>query len=300
MLVNKATIDAVFTNIRTEFNNIFQSTPSSWERIATLITSGTSVEEYDWLSDFPMMREWIGDKVIKQLAAFKYSIRNKAFEATIGVRRDDMEDDKLVNTPPKPGRLDGLPKVWPDRLVFALVNAGFTGIGFDGQYFFDTDHSVAGASVSNKSTAVLSVTTKALADAGYGAARIAMMTITNDEGEPLDITPNLLVPPALENTAKTLMTADKLEDDKPNSYKNTAEVLVSPRITSATSWFLFDTTKPLKPFIFQQRKAPMPVQQTDPQADDVFMRAEYKFGVEARGNAGYGLWQLAHGSTGAG
>ncbi len=58
------------------------------------------------------------------------------------------------------------------------------------------------------------------------------------------------------------------------------------------SWFLLDTAKPLKPFIFQQRKAPMPVQQTDPEADDVFMRAEYKFGVEARGNAGYGLWQI--------
>ncbi len=36
MLVNKATIDAVFTNIRTEFNKIFDLRSLDWNRIATL------------------------------------------------------------------------------------------------------------------------------------------------------------------------------------------------------------------------------------------------------------------------
>ena len=42
------------------------------------------------------------------------------------------------------------------------------------------------------------------------------------------------------------------------------------------------------------------VKQTTEENDDVFNRAEFKFGAEARGAGGYGLWQLAVGSTGAG
>lgn len=71
------------------------------------------------------------------------------------------------------------------------------------------------------------------------------------------------------------------------------------RITSDTAWFLLDTTKPIKPFIYQERKAPVFVEQTDPQADDVFSRKKFKYGAEARAAGGYGFWQLCFGSTGA-
>lgn len=33
-------------------------------------------------------------------------------------------------------------------------------------------------------------------------------------------------------------------------------------------------------------------------SDNVFMRKKYRYGVEARGVAGFGLWQMAVGSTG--
>ena len=110
----------------------------------------------------------------------------------------------------------------------------------------------------------------------------------------------LLVHPALQDVANTLMTTERLEDGKPNLYKGTAKVVVSARIKNPKSWFLLDTTKPVKPFIFQQRKAPVFVSQTDLNSDDVFMRAEFKFGVESRGNAGFAFWQLAFASTGEG
>ncbi|ELS9967928.1 Mu-like prophage major head subunit gpT family protein, partial [Salmonella enterica] len=67
---------------------------------------------------------------------------------------------------------------------------------------------------------------------------------------------------------------------------------------SPTAWFLLDTTREVMPFIYQERKAPTLVEQTDPEADDVFMRRKYKFGAEARAAGGYGFWQLAFGSTG--
>jgi len=35
-------------------------------------------------------------------------------------------------------------------------------------------------------------------------------------------------------------------------------------------------------------------------SDNVFMRKKYRYGAEARGVAGFGLWQQAVGSTGTG
>lgn len=301
MLVNKSTLNAVFTSLKTTFNNAFDAAPSVWNRIAMLVPSNTSQNDYTWLSAFPKMREWVGEKVVKNLEAFKYTIVNKAFEATIAVKRDDIEDDNLGIYVPQAQMAGFSAKQWPDEIVLALVNGGFASPCYDGQYFFDTDHPVAGASVSNKGTVALSVATQAAAIASYGAARTAMMKFTDDEGRPLNITPNvLLVPPALEAVALALVNNDRLDDGKANPYKGTAQVVVDARLTSDTAWYLLDTTKPVKPFIFQQRKAPVFVSQTSEENDDVFNKAEYKFGVEARGNAGYGLWQLAWGSTGTG
>ena len=126
-----------------------------------------------------------------------------------------------------------------------------------------------------------------------------MMGYLDEDGRPLGVMPDtLLVPPALYDTAMGLMTADRLEDDKTNIYKGSAKVIETAWLTSATAWFLLDTRQPLKPFIYQERKAPMFVQQTVMDSDSVFLRKEYRYGVECRGAGGYGFWQLAYGSDG--
>jgi len=301
MLVNKASISAVFTGLKTTFNNAFDTVPSQWGDVAMRIPSTTSQNDYAWLSTFPKMREWVGDKVVKALEAGKYTIVNKSFEATVSVRRDDIEDDNLGIYGPQAQMAGYSAKQWPDEIVFDLVNKAFGQECYDGQYFFDTDHPVGGASVSNKGTAALTCATQAAVTASFGAARTAMLTLKDEEGRPLNVTPDtLLVPPALEPIALAIVNNERLEDGKINPYKGMVKVIVSPRLTSATAWYLLDTKKPVKPFIFQERKAPVFVQQTGEENDDVFMRAEFKFGTESRGNAGYGLWQLAWGSTGTG
>jgi phage major head subunit gpT-like protein len=57
---------------------------------------------------------------------------------------------------------------------------------------------------------------------------------------------------------------------------------------------------PVKPFVYQERKAPNFVEQTDAQTDNVFMRKKFRFGAEARAAGGYAFWQMSFGSTGAG
>ena len=41
------------------------------------------------------MKEWIGEREIQNLADKAYNITNKHFEMTVGVNRDDIEDDNL-------------------------------------------------------------------------------------------------------------------------------------------------------------------------------------------------------------
>lgn len=299
MLVNKENVNNLFIGLKTTFNNAFSSSQTTWEKIAMKVPSTTGQNDYAWLSKFPKMRKWIGEKTVKALEAFKYSVRNDDWEATIEVDRNDIDDDNLGIYTPQAQSAGESAKQLPDEIVSDLVNGAFETECFDGQYFFDTDHPVQNGSVSNKGTKALSVASLDAAQASLGAAEVAMMEFKDDEGRPLNIQPNvLLVPPALKSIANTLMTTDRLEDGKPNPFKGSYEVVVDARLKSRTAWYLLDTTKAVKPFIYQERKAPVFVQQTDPESDGVFGRRKFKFGAEARAAGGYGFWQTAFGSTG--
>ena len=141
----------------------------------------------------------------------------------------------------------------------------------------------------------------AAAAASYGAARLAIMSFKDEEGRPLNLIPDTLeVPPALEATAKLLCENDKFTDESPNPYKGTAKVVLNARLTSSTAWFLHVTSMPVKPFVYQERKKPEFVEQTDMQSDNVFLRKKYRFGAEARAAGGYAFWQMSYGSTGLG
>ncbi|MDA8483598.1 Mu-like prophage major head subunit gpT family protein [Pseudomonas resinovorans] len=299
MLVNKQSIEAAFVSLKTIFNNAFKAAPSTWQKIAMKVPSNSGQTDYSWLSNFPKMKRWIGAKVVKALEAFKYTVVNEDWEATVEVDRNHIEDDQLGIYEPQAKMAGFSAAQLPDEIVYEAVNKAFTTRCYDGQYFFDTDHPVGQASVSNRSSAPLSNASRALADAGYGAARTAMRLFKDEEGRSLNIIPNvLLVGPALETTAKALLTNTKLADGSPNPYQGTAELVVDGRIESDTAWYLLDTSKPIMPFVYQERKAPVFVQQTNPESPDVFNLKKYKFGAEARAAGGYGFWQLAFGSTG--
>lgn len=306
MIVNKSALDGIFINLKTTFNRALKAAEPEWQEIAMKVTSTSGENRYKWMERFPAMRKWVGEKVVKQLKGQGYTLINDDFEATIEVDRNDIEDDSLGIYGPEAEMAGYSSAHLPDELVFDLVNAGFTELAYDGQPFFDTDHPVgkkdgSTVSVSNKGVAPLSHATLAAAQASLGAARTALRKMKDDEERPLNIKPNvLLVPPALEDTARALMNSDRLEDGKVNPYKNTAKVVVSARLTSDTAWYLLDTTKPVKPFIYQERKAPTFVSQTDMNSDNVFLKKKYLYGAEARGAAGFSFWQMAYGSTGQG
>ncbi|ENX46650.1 MULTISPECIES: Mu-like prophage major head subunit gpT family protein [Acinetobacter] len=299
MNVNGAALNAIFLSLSKIFNQTFTEVPVEYTAIAMVVPSNGAYVDYRWLANFPQMKEWIGKKHITKLAEYDYVIRNKDFAATIEVRRNDIEDDQLGIYTPQAQSAAWSAKQHPDELVFDAVNNAFTAKCYDGQPMISTSHKVGKTNISNKGTKKLSIETLAKAQASFGAARTAMRKFKDESGRPLNVTPNvLLVPAALEDIANALMTVDRLEDGKPNPYKGTAKVQVSARLTDDNAWFLLDTTKPIKPFVYQVRKKPVFVQQTSMDSPNVFMEGVFYFGAEARGASGYGFWQTVYGSTG--
>ena len=125
MIVNQSNLTGIYRTFSTIFNQALEAASSLWPIIAMQVPSTGRSVDYKWLGNFPMMREWVGDRVIKDLAAFHYEITNKDYEATIEVDRNDIEDDQIgVYTPMIQG-LAQAAKEHPDYLVFALLAAGF-------------------------------------------------------------------------------------------------------------------------------------------------------------------------------
>lgn len=149
MIVNSESLSGIYTSFSKIFTESMTNAESFASTVAMLVPSSAKLEDYKWLGDFPMMREWIGDRVINSLSGFHYEIVNKNFESTISVDRNDIEDDQIGIYKPMIQNMGLMAKQHPDIIVFQLLKNGFTTTCFDGQYFFDADHAVAGESVSN-------------------------------------------------------------------------------------------------------------------------------------------------------
>ena len=56
----------------------------------------------------------------------------------------------------------------------------------------------------------------------------------------------------------------------------------------------------VKPLIYQQRKKAKFVSKTQETDENVFMKKQFLYGADSRGNVGFGFWQMAFGSDGTG
>ncbi len=154
MLINKGNLATLGVGYKGNYQEGLGQAPVQHEMVSTLVPSTNGREEYGWLGKVPNVREWFGDRVVQNISQHDYTIKNRDFELTIGVDRNDIEDDNIGIYGPlfrEMGMSTGAHKC---RLVFDLLKAGFTTKCYDGQFFFDSDHPVLDAngetvSVSN-------------------------------------------------------------------------------------------------------------------------------------------------------
>lgn len=142
MIVTPSTIKALMTSFRKDFQGGMGGAPSQYQKIAMTVPSSSKSNTYGWLGNAPQLREWVGARVVNQMAASAYTIANKTYEGTVGISRDDFDDDNLGVYSPMFSELGRAAAVQPDELVFGLLKDGFNQACYDGQNFFDTDHPV--------------------------------------------------------------------------------------------------------------------------------------------------------------
>jgi len=225
-LVTPALLTALFTGFKTEFEQGKSEAAPQFNKIASVIKSTSASNTYGWLGKFPSLAKWIGDRNIQSMKSQAYTITNDDYESTVGVDRNDIEDDNLGVYSPIFKEMGNAAAIHPDEMIFPLLAAGFTTLCYDGQNYFDEEHPVY---------------------------------------------------PNADGTGTALSTANMAVDA---GYTGDA-------------WYVLDTSKALKPLIFQERKKPNLLAMTKMDDEAVFTRKEYRYGVDCRDAAGFGFWQLA-------
>lgn len=299
MQITPAALQATFYGFNTIFQNAFASAPTYMDALAMDRPSNAKLENYAFLAKLPKFRKWVGERVWHNLNAYNQQIFNEDWDNGFEVERNDIEDDQLgIYTPGIQLLAESGKQLWDDLLVTAL-QAGDSTVVYDGQYFFDTDHPIDKYKPGSATQTNL-YTSRALTFANYEYVRQEMMSRVGEDGQPLGVVPNLLVvPPQLEGTGKRIVESDTILENGTGSagvtnvQKGSAKLLVIPKLANQpTVWYEVDSTKAVKLLVKQIRRAVNFTALDQPTMDNVVNLKKYRYGSDARGAAGYGLWQL--------
>lgn len=311
MLSYPAAVNALYLNFKQDWQEAFTRTKTRWQMVAQRVPSSTDTEVHFWMDRIPQLRQWVGERIVQNVALRSYSLKNLPFEHTIGLDRFKVEDNRMNAFSGVVQAIAEKAKKWPDSLMFnsatgALPN-GQNVITYDGQPFFSTAHPNNLDDPDSASQSNYQASGFPLNSANFGTALQAMRAYIGADGFPLEVNPSLLiVPPQMETTAIQILKEEWIAPGpatflgaagvlQPNPFRGVVDYVVIPELAGQpTTWYLIDNTSAIKPFIFQDRMAPEFVQKTKPDDENVVMRHELLYLTTARGAGGYGPWFMAY------
>ncbi len=304
--------DLLTAGLRAEFFSAYEKLgrESIIPRVTTVIQTTLPSQKYGWLGSVPTMREFTDERLPGGLKQYSYTIEDKVWEASIGIDRRALEDDQydMIRQRTRDLALEAVRH--QEQLVVDQLAKGAAQTCYDGQYLIDTDHAEGDSGTqSNK-------TTSALTQATLQDAISAMMQIKNDRGLPMRIIPDtLVVGPKLQWIATELLSSQVVvvnigdgaagsgataATNYANPIQGKLRLIVSHYLTGAYDdyWFVLDTSRSMRGVILQSR-SDVPVEfaalDNPNGSEEMFMRDRLLYGVRARYNVGYGLWQTVYG-----
>lgn len=283
-----------------------QNEGASWVGPASMLfNSDQESENYRWLGQSPMMREWIGGRHAKGLRDNGIIIANKKFEATLEIPVDWIRRDKTGQINVRINEMARRANAHWASLLSTLIINGESTVCYDGQYFFDTDH-VEGGSGSQSNDITLDVTTTTAPTTAEMQTAILngiqqIYSFKDDQGEPLNEDSNrftVMVPVPFMQSAGAALGATVIGDTSSliqavgSLGGFLVNLAVNPRLTWTTKLAVFRTDGDVAPFIRQEEEG-VTVAARAEGSELEFTDDVHQYGIKAIRNVGYGYWQKA-------
>lgn len=320
MMITPASINGFFTTFSTMFQELYLRTETWWPQIATVEPTKSEIHKVAWQGRIPTFREWIGPREVHGVSAQGYTLNVPPRELTVEVDQFKLADDTYGVYSTTAAQFGMQAKKLPDYLMIdALVNGGdaVKGLCPDGLAFWSAVHPVD-VYAPNPFGTYSNTYTLALTADNYQTVRQAMQVRLGQDGKPLAVRASeLWVPPALEAVGRQILEAELIANQTmqgqtqvggfSNIWKGTATLKVIPELgggsnevgTNDKTWYLFDTTKVVKPLLYVLRQAAEMTYRVAPTDPVVFDKHMYLYGGVERSNYGYALPFLASRSVGS-
>lgn len=286
-----------------------QNAGAMWlDSVSNYFTSDQDSESYRWLGQVPQLREWVGGRHAKGFRENGISITNKHFEATVEFLLKELRRDKTGQVMVRIRELAERTNAHFASLLSTLILNGASTTCYDGQYFFDTDHSEGDSGTqSNK----ISVDISALPAQTHGSVTAPsveemqqaiikgvnqIVGFVDDRGEPMNetasrflvMTPISLMQPAQSALAMPFQAGMNVQDSGVS-----IRVAGNARLSSWTDKFVvFREDANVKALIRQEEEG-VQLKAKAEGSEFEFDNDAHQYGVDTWRNVGYGLWQMA-------
>lgn len=296
------------------FKTLEQDVGASWVGlVSNYFTSDQASEQYAWLGMAPALREWIAGRNAKGLKESDLTIINKHYEATIEILVRDLRRDKSGQALVRIREMALRANAHWASLLSTLIAAGESTLCYDGQYFFDTDHSEGSSGTQDNDITVdisgLPITTSgtttapSVADMQFAIMKgvEAILGFVDDQGEPMNENARefvVMLPPTFMHVGyQALATPMQVASDQSALSELKKEFTIQPvvnqRFTDWTDRFpVFRTDSQVKACIRQEETA-VDLKVKGEGSEYEFDNDAWQFGIDTWRNVGFGYWQNA-------
>ena len=281
------------------------------DAVSNYFTSDQDSEIYKWLGMPPALQEWIGGRKSKGFTTEGVEIRNKHYEATLAILLKDLRRDKTSQLQARIGEFAQRGTSHFASLLSTLIINGPSTVCYDGQFFFDTDHSEGDSgTLDNDITTIISALPTQVHGTVTAPSKEEMLqaivksisqffTFKDDKGEPINENArafHVMVPVGLAAAARSALATTNVEGPGIFNIDGFSVALsVNTRLTGGgwTDEFVtFRTDGSIKPLIRQEETVPT-LKVKDENSDYAFDNDAIEVGLDTWRNVGYGRWQGA-------
>jgi len=315
--VNHAAMSVFFEDLAVRFTDAFNAA-----RPNTLVGRGAAMEVpsmgeqmvHGWLNQIAGVREWLGDRQVRNIQSDKLTIVNRKFEETREMERTEIEDDKMGLYAPLAAIIGRNAAQFQDELICEALFRGTTDTWADDVAIFSNAGRTYG------SNTIDNYATDEFDEAGtaFNTAVEKQASYLGHDNKPLKVQASyLLHGPALRVAVGTVLGGQyKAIADAGTTYvqgDNVNQGLVVPielpyfvdgyvdslgtTHNAKDYWFLLGVAGGIPGVFYQNRVAPeFQTSRLSDDSDFVFENDKYQYGTRFRGAGFVGLPHCVYGS----